>query len=448
MPDGYDLVVIGSGVAGNKVALKCAGRGWRVALVEERPPGGTCALRGCNPKKVLTSAAEVMDRLQRMEGRGLTPGSGIDWERLIDFKGTFVKEVPEGHRRNYDRAGITVYRGKASFVDRLSLRVGDYLVEGDKMLIATGARPSPLGVEGEELLTLSDDFLDMRSLPKRLLFVGGGYVSMEFSHVTATAGFRTRVLHRGDRVLKGFDPDLAERMAEVSGEMGVEMCLGQELHALRREGGELVVEALHDGLPVEHRTDLAVHGAGREPNLEGLGLDLAGVRYDGRGILVNGHMQSISNPDVYAAGDVTAGRMPLSSVADHEAFVVGNNLLKGNQMEVDYTGIPTVVFTSPPLARVGVTVKEAEEKGLDFEVKQGDRTGSNSERRVASRYSGYKVLVENGTGSILGAHLMGHHAEESINVFGLAMRYGLTAGQIKSMPFSFPTGVYDTRYMV
>ena len=194
---------------------------------------------------------------------------------------------------------------------------------------------------------------------------------------------------------------------------------------------------------------MVVHAAGREPEIDGLNLDTAGVEWDRRGVQVNEFLQSVSNPAVYAAGDAAAsGGPPLTPVAGYEGVIVAANLLKGNHEKPKYLGIPTVVFTTPPLASVGLSEQEAREQGLKFRVKKEMTSSWYSSRRVGETYSGFKVLVEEGTDRILGAHLLGGQAEEVINLFAVAIRSGMRATDLKHMLFAYPTHGSDVPYML
>jgi glutathione reductase (NADPH) len=196
--------------------------------------------------------------------------------------------------------------------------------------------------------------------------------------------------------------------------------------------------------------DLVVHGAGRVPEIGDLALDVAGVSFDpSRGIRVNEYLQSVSNPAVYAAGDAAdSSPLRLTPVAGLEGGVVAQNLLHGNTTTPNFAGTPTVVYSIPPLTRVGLLEREAREQGLHYQVHHGDTSGWQSSRRVGLTHTGFKVLVEEGTGRVLGAHLLGHHADEVINLFGLAIRADLTASTLRDLPFAYPTSSSDVAYMV
>ena len=407
-------------------------------------------MRGCDPKKVLVAAAEALYWGHRLTGRGVHPGGArIDWRELLAFKRTFTQAVPEGQERWLAEAGIDGFHGRARFVGPASVQVGNDDLEARRVVIASGAMPGKLGIPGEEYLITSEDFLELDELPERIVFVGGGYISMEFANVSVRAGARVSVLHRGPRPLVGFDPDLADKVAQAARASGIDLRLETRVERIVQAAGGLTVEASSPAGPQTFGADLVVHGAGRVAEIDDLDLPTAGVERGKRGVLVNQYLQSTSNSAVYAAGDAaeTSGQ-PLTPVAALEGRVVAANLLNGNKARPDYTGTPTVAFTLPPIAAVGLGEEEARQQRLEFKVNYQDTSKWYSSRRVGEAYSASKVLVEEGTGRILGAHLLGPSADELINVFALAIRHGLTAEDIKDAIFAYPTHASDLSYMV
>ncbi|MFQ5740268.1 MAG: dihydrolipoyl dehydrogenase family protein [Acidobacteriota bacterium] len=360
----YDLVVIGTGSAASTVAFLCRKAGWNVAVIDSRPFGGTCVLRGCDPKKVLIAAAEALHWGERMRGRGVRPGNArIDWTELMAFKRTFTDPVPENREKGFAKAGIESFKGVAKFVGPTSIQVGENVLDGKHAVIASGSQPGKLGVPGEEYLTTSDHFLDLDELPGRIVFVGGGYISMEFANVAVRAGARVTVVHRGVRPLAGFDPDLADRVAKSARAAGIELLLETQVERIERTKGGLRVEGSNSDGDKRVEADLVVHGAGRVAEIDDLDLPAAGVERGARGVLVNEYLQSVSNPAVYAAGDAaqTSG-LPLTPVAGLEGQVVAANLLDGTRARPNYAGIPTVAFTLPPVAAVGLREDDAREQ--------------------------------------------------------------------------------------
>src|SRR6266404_2756579 len=192
-----DLIVIGTGAAGSSAAFECRSAGWNVGIIDSRPFGGTCALRGCDPKKVLVGAAEVIERTRQMAGKGVASEDVcIDWPALMRFKCTFTEPVPADREQQFLEAGIAVFHGRARFTDKTTIKVGNDTLTGRFVLVAAGARPATLNIPGEKYLTTSEEFLELDRLPSRIIFVGGGYISFEFAHVSARAGARVQILHR------------------------------------------------------------------------------------------------------------------------------------------------------------------------------------------------------------------------------------------------------------
>jgi glutathione reductase (NADPH) len=444
----FDLIVLGSGVAGSTVAEKCRAAGWNVAIVDAGPYGGTCALRGCDAKKVLLGAAEAVDAVRRLAGKGVEGEVRIDWPTLMQFKRTFTEPIPDSREQQLANAGISTFHGTARFVGPTVLEIGGERMQADRIHIATGAKPTDLSIRGAEHLTDSEHFLDLDELPERIVFLGGGYVAFELAHICASAGAKVIMVEALDRPLMGFDPDLVELLVERTRDMGIDLQLSTRVEAVETQGSGFAVQASSDAGSVTFEADMVVHSAGRIPDLAGLDLDKAGVDHDRGGIVVNEYMQSVSNPAIYAAGDVAKGAPQLTPVASFEAHVAASNLLEGNHRRNEYPPIPSVVFTLPPLARVGVQEDEAREKGLDFEIHHELTSSWYSSKRVGEPLSGYKLLVEQDTGRILGAHLLGPRADELINLFAMAMHAGITSREIKRIIFAYPTLASDMRYML
>jgi len=222
-----------------------------------------------------------------------------------------------------------------------------------------------------------------------------------------------------------------------------------EVTAVEKSDGKLLVHASTGGTQETFEADLVVHGAGRVPELDDLNLAAAGVQTEVRGVKVNEYLQSVSNPAVYAAGDAAASGLPqLTPVAGYEGRIVASNLLEGNHRKVEHMPVPTIVFTIPPLAAVGVLEHAARQKGLDFRISHEDTSGWYSSRRVGEESAGFKVLIENGSDRVLGAHVIGPHADELINVFALAMQTDISANRLRHAIFGYPTLGSDVKYML
>jgi glutathione reductase (NADPH) len=444
----YQLVIIGTGTAAVVAAMRVRAAGWSVAVIDFRPFGGTCALRGCDPKKVLVGGAAAEDHARRMTGNGIAGEIRLDWPELMTFKRGFTDPVPEKREQRYAEQGIDTYHGRARFTGPASLQVDDEALEAEHILIAAGAEPIRLGVPGEEHLITSEDFLALERLPRRIVLVGGGYIAAEFSHIAARAGAQVTILQRGERMLKWFDPDLVGWLMGKFAELGIEVRTETEVEGIEKGAAGYRVRASAKGQEVQVEADLVVHAAGRAPALDDLDLDAAGIELANGRLRLNGHLQSISNPAVYAAGDAAQMGPPLTPVSSHDAKVVAANLLEGNHREPDYTGVPSVAFTIPPIAAVGLSEAEARAQGRQIRVKSEKGDSWFTARQAAEPTYGFKVLVDEETDRVLGAHLVGPHAEEVINLFALAIRHGLTTEQLKSTMFAYPTAASDIGYML
>lgn len=446
----FDVIVIGSGTAAMTVANRCRAAGRQVAIVDSRPFGGTCALRGCDPKKVLVGAAEAWEWSRRLEGKGIAGLPHIDWPTLMRFKNSFTDPVPQQRKEQLRKSGIAILHGRARFTGPATLSVGDEVVEGRQVVIAAGARPATLHVEGEQYLITSEQFLSLNELPRRIMFVGGGYISFEFAHIAARVGAAVSILHLDRRPLARFDPDLVEALLAKTRALGVQVEMDMPVRSIDRSPtGTLAVHAGAAASPQTFTTELAVHGAGRVADIDDMNLDAAGVAWESVGVKVNQFLQSISNPSVYAAGDAaaTAGA-PLTPVAGYEGQIAATNLLEGNTTTANYSGMASVVFTIPPLASVGLQEVEAKKHGLRFRTHSENTGNWFTSRRVGETFSAFKILIEQESGRILGAHLLGPNADEIINLFALAMRAELRVSDLKDVLFAYPTSASDVRYML
>jgi glutathione reductase (NADPH) len=474
----FDLIVIGTGTAASTTAHECSSAGWKVAIVDSISFGGTCALRGCEPKKVLVEAAKVVDSAQRHQNRGVLGSDKvhIKWSELMHFKRTFTEPFPRHREEGYKKAGIVPFHGHARFIGSNAIRLEggeekddnikkNTVLRGKKILVATGAKPMQLNIPGSANIITSDQFLEFGEdhLPNRIVFVGGGYISFEFAHIAARAGAKVTILHRGKQPLEHFDPDLVSMLVQRSRDIGIDIHLQSTVEKIDKsaDDGSYAVYYSNTSFMSSNNNnqkstttridcEMVVHGAGRIPNVEGLDLAAAGIEHTKQGIRVNEYLQSVSNPAIYAAGDVAAsGGLPLTPVATYEGSLVATNLVKGNILKCNYSGLPSVVFTIPPLASVGMQEKEAKEAGFGFRVKYENTALWASSRRVGETYSGFKTLIEQDSNKILGAHILGPHAEEVINIFSMAIRLGLTAKELQDpLLYSYPTNSSDVVYML
>jgi glutathione reductase (NADPH) len=445
----YDLIVLGTGDAGQAVALAAAKEKWKVAIIEKKAVGGTCALWGCVPKKVLISGEELVNFSQRMAEAGLSSKTTPDWSELMAFKHRLTGSYSKDSRSNLQKHGVDIYEDTASFVGEAAIRVGEVILHGGNIHIATGARPRPLGIPGEEFMTTSSEFLYREELPQRLVLIGGGYISFEFAHLAARYGRSVTIIHRSAGVLKKFDPDLVALLVKASEERGITVATRQPLVRIEKTKDDLLVIVQADGDEKAYHADMVVHGAGRVPDIADLNLDAGGIEASQEGVVVNEYLQSISNPRVYAAGDAAAGGLPLTPVAMAEGKVVADNLIHASKRRRgDYRVVPSVVFTLPKIASVGLQEAEASRQGLQFDVKFRETADWLHNLRINEPFAGFKIILERDTGRILGAHLLDSHADDLINLFALAMQHNLTAADIKQVLYAYPTASSSVQYMV
>ena len=445
----FDLIVIGGGTGGNGVARMAANAGWKVASIDSLPFGGTCALRGCDPKKMLIAVTEGVEWARNLDGKGLEAQTSVDWSAMIAFKRTFTDAMPGRIEGGLEKAGVTVLHGEARFTGRDTIEVNGETISARHFHIATGARPMTLNIPGEELLATSTEFLELSERPNRVVFVGGGFIAMEFAHISKRAGAReVTVLEMMGRPLGNFDPDLVGILCEATTELGIDLRTGAKVLKIEKKGADFTVTYQTPKAAKTVSCDLVVHATGRVPNIDHLNLEAAGVEYSRKGIKVSPFMRT-TNPAIFAAGDCADSGPNLTPVSANEGRIAGKNLLAGkDEREVNYPPIPSVVFTLPQLASVGLSEAAARKNGLGFDTRFEKTAGWYSSLRVGARHSAYKVLVEKGTGKILGAHLLGPGAEEQINLFAMAMGAGLTANRIKGLIFAYPSFASDIGSMV
>ena len=440
MPERFEVVVIGSGSAASQIAYTCREAGRSVAVIDSKPFGGTCALRGCDPKRVLAGAGDLVDWARRMRGKGITGDARIDWPELMRFKRGFTDPVPQRTIDKFREQGIESIQGRAHFTSAKAVEVNGREISANAFALACGARAAHLGIPGQELLIDNEEFLNLDEMPRSVLFVGGGYIAFEFAHLSARAGAKVTIIDGGPRPLRGFDSDLVERLASYTRKVGIDLRVNTKVERVEPgavfAGGE------------RFTAGLLVHAAGRTPNIDDLKLDRAGVERTPRGVKTDRFLRSVSNPSIFAAGDCAdSGNPQLTPVAGYEGRVVAANILNPESQPLTPHIIPSVVFSVPPLARAGMTEDEARAAGLNFKPVSRDSAEWYSSRRVAEECSASKLLVENDTGKILGAHLLGHEAEELINVFAVAIAAGYGAHDLERILFSYPTRGSDIQYM-
>ncbi len=445
----FDVVVVGTGSAGNLIATTCAQEGLRVGIVDNRPFGGTCALRGCTPKKVLIGAATLARHAGALSQHGVfSSPPELSWQHLRAFKDSFTQSVPDARRELYETQGISYYDGTATFRDAETLKAGSALLSSEYYVIASGARPRTLGIPGEELLTTSEAFMDREVFPSSIVCVGGGYISFEFAHLAAQLGASVTILHRSATVLRPFDRRVVSRLLESTRQRGIRVILNAPVIEIRSTPEGLVVVTEEQSGRMEYPCECALHGAGRVPDIGALSLESAGIDASPSGVHVNSYLQSVSSLSCYAAGDAVSGTPPLKTVAEIEAEAVAENIINGNSRSVDYRVVPSVLFSLPEVASVGYTESQALSNNIDFVVKETDMSSWFSSRSLGETAAYAYVLVGKRSKRIIGAHVMAPRAGELINVFALAMRHNMTPSDLEGIPWGFPTATSDLRYLM
>lgn len=445
----FDVFVIGTGVAGTIVANKCASAGLKTGIADSKEFGGACALDGCIPKKILVNATHVIQQAKNLEGKGICEKPLVIWKDLIAFKNTIVDPIPAGKEKSYKKNNVITYHNKAVFSAGNQLRVGNEVVEAQKIVIATGSTPRQLTIPGIEHALLSGQFFEMGEMPKSVLFIGGGYIALEFAHIAARLGSKVTILDLGEAPLSHFEPDIVLHLVHATKALGIEMVMNTNaVEIIKNENGFIVIGDTN-GNKNEYKCDVVFNTSGRVPAIIDLNLEVANVSYSNRGIEVNSYMQSTTNPHVYAAGDNThTDGLPLTPFATMEAHIVASNIIEGNNKKPDYHIRPTVVFTVPPVATVGMTEKETTEKGFSIKVNYRSVPHWFSAVHKGEKTYAFKIIIDTQTDLILGAHLIGPNAQETINLFALAIKAGVKASDLKTIPFTYPTDGSDIAMML
>jgi len=436
----YDYFIIGTGPAGQTVASAAAEAGKSVGIADYQPYGGTCPLRGCDPKKVLHAAAKAMNATNRLVGKGFGARPPFDWSELQAWKRSFTEKITPGTLKKFEKQGVDSLFGKATFTAPHELVVAGTRVRAEHIIIATGEKPAPLDFPGSDLLLTSDEFLDLDELPESMIIVGGGYIGAEFAHLATVLGARVTVIVSEASPLAKFDRDLNTLLAGAARDRGMTLHLSSRAIGVERTpDGRLSVRAeKEDGSSFTVTADRAFHCAGRIPNIEDLNLEAAGIDYGKKGIVVNNQLCTGVRAH-YAVGDCSTGGLALTPVANQEAKIVVDNLLHGNNRGIDYDLIPTLAFTIPPIAAVGMTAEEADKSDENLRINYKITTDSFSTKHQNGIVSAHKIIIDADTETVLGAHLLGPGADEVINLFTLAIRQKVTTETLRQMIWGYPT---------
>ena len=435
----YDLFVIGAGSGGVRAARLASLLGKRVGVAEEHRVGGTCVIRGCVPKKFMVYASDFAHEFEVAKGYGWTVEEpSFDWPKFIETKDVEIARLSGIYVANLAKAGVELVHSKARLKDAHTVELLDkgLTVTADKILIATGGRPwVPKDVPGIEHAITSDAAFHLPELPKRILITGGGYIAVEFAGIFAGLGVETTLIYRGPNILRGFDDDVRAHLADQIQKRGVRVILGCQHKAIEKvEGG--LCNVLDNGMRIE--TDVVMFATGREPYVDGLGLETAGVELNERGAIRVDDYSKTTADNIWAVGDVT-DRVNLTPVAIREAVAFVETVFKDYPSTMDYANIPTAVFSQPPVGTVGLTEAEARKAHGRIDVylsrfRPMRYAFVGGEERMLM-----KIIVDAETDRLLGVHIVGPDAAEIIQLAAVAVKAGLTKAQWDSTCALHPT---------
>ncbi len=445
----FDVVIVGGGNAGIGVTGPVRRAGMSVAMIESHDLGGTCPNRGCTPKKVLVAAGHALHEIGRASIHHISVDKPrLDWAALIDREKDLIKDIPANLARSMAHRNVEVIKGHAVFASPNAIRIGDRHLEARHIVVATGSKPRPLPIPGAEHMITSDEMLSQRELPDTVIFVGGGVISLEFGHVYARAGADVTILEALPQLLPAMDADAVARIQAESERIGIRIKTSVTVKRIEPANDRLRVIFTHDGIEQVAEADRVVNGAGRVANVDSLDLAAGNVDHSQGRVAVDRYLRSTSNPLVYVCGDAVPISPQLSPIATYEGDIVGRNIVEGPKYGPDYASMATSVYTVPELAAVGLTEAAAKQKGLAIKVHCNDMLDWFSARTYAETVAWSKIIVDQATDRILGAHFVGHAGQELVNIFGLAMRFGITAGQIKDFVYAYPTFCSDIKHML
>src|SRR5215475_9737829 len=438
-----DLFVVGAGSGGVRAARIAAGYGASVMVAEEYRVGGTCVIRGCIPKKLLVYASRFADEFEDAAGYGWTLGEPVfDWSSLVANKDGEIARLELAYTTTLERAGVKIVKSRAVLEDAHTVRL---LATGEKIrprhiLIATGAAPwfGP-EIPGIEHVISSNEAFHLEELPAQILIQGGSYIAVEFASIFNGLGSEVTLVYRGENILRGFDDDLRAHLHAEMTKRGVRILCGRTVRTVQRTQDTFTAR-LSDDSSVE--IDKVMFALGRWPNVAGLGLEAADVRFtEKRGVAVDPSSQT-SVPHIYAIGDVT-NRVNLTPVAIREGHAFADTVFGGKPTAVDHTNVPTAVFSEPEVGAIGLTEAQACERLTKVDVYKTDfrpmkATLSGRQTRVMM-----KLVVDATTDRVVGCHIVGPDASEMVQVLGIAIRMGATKADFDATMAVHPTAAEE-----
>ena len=436
----FDLFVIGAGSGGVRAARMAAQRGARVAVAEDAALGGTCVNLGCIPKKLYSYAAHYAEAFEEAHGFGWkTQAPTLDWALLKANRAREITRLNAVYAKLLADAGVQLLRGRARLAGANAVEVNGQTHRAAHVLVATGGWPVVPDVAGREFAITSNEIFDLPEFPQRLVVVGGGYIACEFASIFRGLGAQVTQLYRGEQVLRGFDDEVRHFLADEMRKKGVDLRTGADVAHIEREAGSLRV-TLKDGSALA--ADSVLYATGRRPNTAGLGLAEVGVALDAEGAIVVDEQFRSSVPTVLALGDVIA-RVQLTPVALAEAMVLVDRLFGSGTRRLDYELIPTAVFTHPSVGTIGLSEAQARERFGDVRIYRSEfralkHTLSGSDERTLM-----KLVVDAASDRVVGLHMVGAEAGETVQGFAVAMKAGATKAQFDATLGIHPTAAEE-----
>lgn len=438
----FDLIVIGAGSGGVRLARMSAQRGAKVAVVESRYLGGTCVNVGCVPKKLFVYGAHVHDELEDAAGYGWQvplDDVSFDWPKLVANKNAEIERLNGIYGRLLENAGVTIIEGTASLSDANTVVVGETSYRARHITIATGSWPVIPDVPGKECILTSNEMFYLPQLPKQAVVWGGGYIAVEFAGILAGLGVETTLLYRGDLFLRGFDNDIRRFTEQEMRKKGVNLRFGVTIESVEAENAHYRVQ-LNNGETLE--TGLVMGATGRRALVDGLGLTDLGVQLSASGhVVVDDHFQT-AVPSITALGDVI-GTPQLTPVALAQGMVLSRRLFGDGKGDMDYSAIPTAVFCQPNIGTVGLTEEEAREAGHRLRIYRSEFRPMKYTLSGRDERSLMKLVVDDETDRVLGAHMVGPDAGEITQGLAVAIKAGATKAQFDSTLGIHPTSAEE-----
>ena len=436
----YDMFVIGIGSGGVRAARFAANFGAKVAAAEDRYMGGTCVNVGCIPKKLFVYASHFPHDFEDAAAYGWTVGeASFDWTTLRDNKDKEIGRLNGIYENMLGNAGVEVFKARATVVDPHTVEVGGKQVTAKYILIATGGWPSVPDIPGKEHAITSNEFFHMEEWPERAIVVGGGYIAVELTGVFHGLGANVIQLYRGPHFLRGFDDDVRHQLADEMRKQKVDLRFNANIARIEKDGDELVAD-LEDGTHM--RTDVILYATGRSPNSANIGLEAAGVELGKGGAVLVDEGFKTSVPSIYAIGDVI-DRVQLTPVALEEGMVVANELFNEKAGAVDYTNIPTAVFSQPSIGTVGLTEAQARDKYGKVDIYMSNFKALKHTLTGRDERTLMKMIVHPETDVVLGVHMVGPEAGEIVQGIGIALKAGATKATFDATIGIHPTSAEE-----